>query len=1001
MAYEIDKKTGEIILSGFEQGIAPSPHKGIANIQNANISTETGEILPSFVRTKQNQNSLTSQTLTTTGSTGTNFTNSATLQAGQWINVSSVSGATYTPTSTTGISALVVGGGAAGGGTLTTNNREGGGGGAGQVLPLSGLTVAVSSYAITIGAGGTGVSGANGNNGASSSFASFGTATGGGGGGSNAATGSSGASGGGGGNNQTGGAATAGNAGGTGAAVVAGGGGGGAGAVGGNGVDNGGGSGTGGAGGNGIASSITGASVTYGGGGGGAAGGSSLFGAGGTGGGGAGGSSGGTPAGTAGTANTGGGGGGTYGATAPSTGAAGGSGIVVISYPTGQLTATGGTITTSGGNTIHKFTSTGTFQVTAIADVALPTGPYFVDYYNGTQIKLSFFYDPTGASPISYTHSGTLTYTTSPNIGQPVAKAKEKYSNSLGAQYRYYILDSQGLVWVYDTGLFASTFISNGVGIQWFLPDRSTTYFTGTVPSGIGVIDGWLFVIAGNIIKCKETVNLGDTTSNTTTYRTMRFTTAAGSDDAYLMSQANTTNPHFVLVGHQGRLYYTDGDFIGEIFPNSSLLTGSANVQSYASYTAATTVGTLNQVIGGSVPFIDGNSRLPVVFFPSTGGAIASALTADTVFWIGDYSGETSTFRVYAAATGGSPLDIQSGSTGTQYFNTFFPVGDDASAGGTHATTLFTPQRVNLPTFETSQSLVEIGNTVIIGCQGSTLYPWDEIQSVPSGIIPLPESNTTTMITVNQMAYVFVGNKGNIYITDGSVASAVTTVPDYVAGVPGTPSSYIEPYFSWGDAAYIRGRVYFSILDQTATKAGNCGGIWSFVPTQNLYIGQDVGIALRLENQNSYGTYNGLATVLLSNENQQAIAPQYWTGWYSSIATPAYGIDYTGNGASSASVVVLESDAIPTGTMLDKHTFEQIECKFASPLLAGDAVAINYRNDLTSAWKSVGTVRIEPTQKLSVYVPASFEKTQWLQTQTILTPGSASGFIRMTEQRIR
>src|SRR5438309_499560 len=57
------------------------------------------------------------------------------------------------------------------------------------------------------------------------------------------------------------------------------------------------------------------------------------------------------------------GGGGGAGYFDPS--ANGGSGIVIISYHTGALTATGGTITTSGGNTIHTFTTNGTFTVTS------------------------------------------------------------------------------------------------------------------------------------------------------------------------------------------------------------------------------------------------------------------------------------------------------------------------------------------------------------------------------------------------------------------------------------------------------------------------------------------------------------------------------------------------------------------------------------------------------------------------------------------------------------
>ena len=109
-----------------------------------------------------------------------------------------------------------------------------------------------------------------------------------------------------------------------------------------------------GVGGNGVVSSITGSSVTYAGGGGGAAwaGGAGT----GTNGGGDGGISGSTTGGS-GTANTGGGGGGAY---YTGNSGSGGSGIVVIRY-LGSQRATGGTVTSSGGYTIHTFTSSGTF----------------------------------------------------------------------------------------------------------------------------------------------------------------------------------------------------------------------------------------------------------------------------------------------------------------------------------------------------------------------------------------------------------------------------------------------------------------------------------------------------------------------------------------------------------------------------------------------------------------------------------------------------------------
>jgi hypothetical protein len=64
----------------------------------------------------------------------------------------------------------------------------------------------------------------------------------------------------------------------------------------------------------------------------------------------------------AGTVNTGsGGGGGGYNNPSWINGGAGGSGIVIISY-LGAQRGTGGTVTSSGGYTIHTFTSSSTYN---------------------------------------------------------------------------------------------------------------------------------------------------------------------------------------------------------------------------------------------------------------------------------------------------------------------------------------------------------------------------------------------------------------------------------------------------------------------------------------------------------------------------------------------------------------------------------------------------------------------------------------------------------------
>jgi len=238
------------------------------------------------------------------------------------------------------INYLVVAGGGSGGGEV------GGGGGAGGLLSGTSTVTSDVSYTVIVGAGGTGTT-AQGNNGGDSAFNAI-TAIGGGGGGTSSGglTARNGGSGGGSGGFGTAvgtGTAGQGNNGGPSVGIGApnypGAGGGGKNGVGGtppNGT-------TPGAGGTGFPSSISGSSVTY------ATGGvGGLY------------NSGGNINGVAAAANTGNGGGGAYAVTNGPIGGAGGSGIVIISYA-GAQRGTGGTVTSSGGNTIHTFTSSGTY----------------------------------------------------------------------------------------------------------------------------------------------------------------------------------------------------------------------------------------------------------------------------------------------------------------------------------------------------------------------------------------------------------------------------------------------------------------------------------------------------------------------------------------------------------------------------------------------------------------------------------------------------------------
>ena len=613
------------------------------------------------------------------------------------------------------------------------------------------------------------------------------------------------------------------------------------------------------------------------------------------------------------------------------------------------------------------------------------------NYYVVSTGKLSATFAQNDSTIVTGINAGTATFTVQ-SMSSPVDRCVEPYTDSSGVQqYRYYIQDDLANTWVHDTATLT------GVDTPlWFAPLLRPT-LSGKTANGINVFNGWLARFIGNIIYWCPTCRLGTGGSS-----------LSGSPDLYPgVSFFNKFHPS--LVGNQGKMYWGDGSYLSSIFPNTSLVSGAANIQSYCSYSvnysSSNTLGLITAKIGGSLPFINGVIRVPVTLF--TDGTLPTAIHkdagsitySDTIYYL-EATIVSGTglmyFSLYAAATGGAAIDITTGAAGTQYLNTFNPI---ETVGASLYT--FTRERLNLPYSETVQALGELGNQVVIGCLGNVLYPWDQVSPLPSNLIYLPEGNTKKLITINNTLYIFSGNKGNVYMTNGSNAALALSLPDYCAGIAGTPASYIEPYFTWGDVAYCRGRIYFSVLDQTATKTGNCGGIWSFVPSQNASTMQDNGLALRLENQNSYGTYNGLATVLLADMNQASIGAKYWSGWQSTYSGTTYGIDYTDT--VPVTTAIIETDLIPTGTVIQKRTFEQVEYKLSTSLASGETVTIAYRKNSTDAYTSLPTVNVESATELSGFFTANFENTQWLQFKITLTSlgTSSSSFVRLKEIRLR
>ena len=1024
--WSIDKTNeGEdLVWSGPETGIAPSALKGNANLQNVNITTQPGAVMASFEREVQTQKILNGATSTPIDARRFNLPSG--LLEGSWIQVtkSTVSGITAAsarPKTTVSADCILAGGGGAGGNAYALNTCGGGGGG-GSVRPyfLPKEEFAQGAYEVKIGAGGKAVFSSNSTlsvgqttsvrSAIPSTFITL-SVSGGVRGGSGKVDEVDGqdshyAGAGGGGNAGTdvvgdGGDSTeAGDGGDAGTSLrdnTIAGGGGGAGTVfnsrdGRNATTNSDGVAVGGRGGNSTIISL----ANVGGGGGGA--GKGGGGAGGLGGGGAGNDGSVSNESHDGEPGTGGGGGGAgrffevEGQTWVA-GGNGGSGYVKITYVTDSAYCVGGETYTLDGKTTHIFKEDGIFEVGWVD----PGGIYFVydtePPNNPTEFKLSEGNAITGQSGV-LTHgtTGMITFDTYGTVGRPIAKATELYD---GKEYKYYILDDNGNVWIHiDKGNTLKHIFS------W---TRMTPIdYSSLKIKAMNVINGWLMLFTDRYILATPT-GLNSL-----------------AEKPLFMHNGWLSNPffdgaRFAYVGAQGTLLYTDGNFIGEIFPTTSLVSGAANIQSYCKYTTSSTdIGIISNIYSGSIPYVEGPTRIPAVFFTAesiTGNILPDDLVLNRVYYI-DYNITSNNFKVYESLTdrsefGELPLDIRTGAEGPQFFNTFFPIGADAGAGGKNPLVQFSPQRVNLPSNESAQSLVEIGNNILIGCQNNIIYPWNQVDATPSDIITLPESDVKILLNVNNQAYIFAGDKGNVYISDNTISSLTLKVPDYTAGIPGDPNSYIEPTFKWGDAIFCRGRVYFSVLDEAKNKPGNCGGIWSFVPSENIDPSQDVGLALRLESQSSYGNYNGYAPILINDEQQHGKSPKYYSGWQNNFdpSVASYGIDATPAVERPAKQYIVETDLLATGTQLAKRTFSQLEFKMVTPVgiekQESDSVELQYRTNPTGVWEEFISSPIYDETFMSGYYQVEFQKTQWLQIRAIVTVPDQTSFLALKEIRLR
>lgn len=609
-------------------------------------------------------------------------------------------------------------------------------------------------------------------------------------------------------------------------------------------------------------------------------------------------------------------------------------------------------INTAGGNQVFTGTSSPS-QLTLSGALTLQVGDAVVLSTTGSL--------PTGLSPGTYfiqaINSGTGVFQVATTLGGSavtitgagsgvqtltlVTMAKPKFytrstCNPTELNARVYILDSAGRVWQNSGTVNSLPYFQLLVG----------NTVDGATVQGLGFYSSYLVVFRNTAIDF-----CGTASGQTSDVNSSNWINGFVSDETVTVSGM-----------------WSMGDVAGDISAPWPAMTGtyeftigSVNQRIFISFTNGSIAATWNMPLADNVT---GSISIHMTSpFASTHMALVSVNDGNLYFCNGQWVGAISTAN-------------------DRIFDLDFP-----------ANAIFNAAALELPTYENSVWLSEIQQNLIVA-GNRKIYPWDRVSTSWNNPVPLNE-DIVRMTNILNNLYIFAGNKGDVYESNGYSIYPFKKMSDYITGT-------IDPAYSFGGYMAHRQRLWFTAFAQNSqTNAAILNGIFSLgiVSGGSTYTADTSG-TLNMESQNSNGLLNASATydaLLIDDESQNY--DTYYSAWYDGSTG---GVDFNNTTLWSNNEAIIETDIIPVGTFLQNKTYSSMEFKLDQPMRSGDSITIYSRNSLSDTFTFVGTTN---TATLSFpYTPLALENLQWIQFMITLScnaTATSSSFMRLREVRIR
>lgn len=491
---------------------------------------------------------------------------------------------------------------------------------------------------------------------------------------------------------------------------------------------------------------------------------------------------------------------------------------------------------------------------------------------------------------------------------------------------------------------------------------------TANVPYWVGNISGNDFKVYDHVSRLGSAVDLTDTSNTISTY-TLGAMTHHAESWATNTSSSPAFSPQNFFIDSNGRTWWANSTLSALIFLGNTTLT-NAN-------------GNGLTCIGGSA----GGPGFLLVFRQSTTDYITldvlTSTSATSSLWTYGWQAVTGYANVSHQAIESKTFNGVIFCNGTTVGT--IRLGTSTFDPATAATYDFDTSSLLLPTQDRANYIAELNNQFLIGGVQSTIYTWGGVVD-EYNFLNVPEPNIQKIIAVNSNAYVFAGNRGRIYVTNGSNVELYRKFPDQIAGVP-------EPYWVWGGALYWRNQLYFALqsYQNNGTAILNTGGVWAIDldtkalrHTNDVFLGSSASCPVIAPNVSS--TLPGGAGLYASSTNS---------------GNTAWQLDVSSTSPYTDGSTVIRTDLIPVGTFYTGRSFTQVEYKLSRPLVSGESVAIGWRNTLTGAFTSLVSDSTQVGSMSGTFV-SNIDPSQYLQIEVALTStASTPSYCRLTEIRIR